>query len=63
VDMEEEVIEEDIFTKFAIIVERQDIPFDTCYKKHDFPPHFKFKNQNHDESHAVFQNTNFNNNG
>jgi len=21
---------------------------DTCYRKHDFPPHFKFKNQNHD---------------
>ncbi|XP_068461640.1 uncharacterized protein [Phaseolus vulgaris] len=37
---------------------------DTCYKKHGFPPHFKFKNQNHDQSHtnAVFQNTNFNNN-
>ena len=37
---------------------------DTSYKKHGFPPHFKFKNQNHDQSHtnAVFQNTNFNNN-
>jgi len=37
---------------------------DTCYKKHDFPPHFKFKNQNHDHGHTdvVFQNTNFNNN-
>ena len=37
---------------------------DTCYKKHDFPPHFKFKNQNHDQSHtnAVFQNTDFYNN-
>ena len=36
---------------------------DTCYKKHGFPPHFKFKNQNHDHSHtnAVFQNTNLNN--
>jgi len=35
---------------------------DTYYKKHDFPPHFKFKNQNHDQGHtnAVFQN--FNNN-
>jgi len=21
---------------------------DTCYKKHGFPPHFKFKNQNRD---------------
>ena len=21
---------------------------DACYKKHGFPPHFKFKNQNHD---------------
>jgi len=37
---------------------------DTCYKKHNFPPHFKFKNQNHDQDHTnvVFQNTNFNNN-
>ena len=37
---------------------------DTCYKKHGFPPHFKFKNQNYDQSHtnAIFQNTNFNNN-
>jgi len=37
---------------------------DTCYKKHVFPPHFKFKNQNHDQSHtnAVFQNTDFYNN-
>jgi len=37
---------------------------DTCYKKHDFPPHLKFKNHNHDQSHtnAVFHNTNFNNN-
>ena len=37
---------------------------DTCYKKHGFPPQFKFKNQNHDQSHtnAVFQNTSFNNN-
>jgi len=36
---------------------------DTCYKKHGFPPHFEFKNQNHDHSHtnAVFQNTNLNN--
>ncbi|XP_068466534.1 uncharacterized protein [Phaseolus vulgaris] len=23
---------------------------DTCYKKHGFPPHFKFKNQNHEGS-------------
>jgi len=37
---------------------------DTCYKKYGFPPHFKFKNQNHDQNHtnAVFRNTNFNNN-
>jgi len=37
---------------------------DTCYKKHGFPPHFKFKKLNHDHSHtnAVFHNTNFNNN-
>jgi len=36
---------------------------DTCYKKHGFPPHFKFKNQNHDHSHTnvVFHNTNLNN--
>ncbi|KAJ1426498.1 hypothetical protein SESBI_10242 [Sesbania bispinosa] len=25
---------------------------DTCYRKHGFPPHFKFKNQGHDESLA-----------
>nr|KYP37490.1 hypothetical protein KK1_041321 [Cajanus cajan] len=25
---------------------------DTCYRKHGFPPHFKFKNQNHDQGHA-----------
>ncbi|XP_020225129.1 uncharacterized protein LOC109807015 [Cajanus cajan] len=25
---------------------------DTCYRKHGFPPHFKFKNQNHDLSLA-----------
>ncbi|XP_068503595.1 uncharacterized protein [Phaseolus vulgaris] len=43
---------------------RTEHTIDTCYKKHGFPPHFKFKNQNHDQSHtnAVFQNTNFNNN-
>jgi len=37
---------------------------DTCYKKHGFPPHFKFKNMNHDQSHTnvVFQNTDFINN-
>ena len=35
---------------------------DTCYKKCGFSPHFKFKNQNHHQSHAAFHNTNFNNN-
>jgi len=25
---------------------------DTYYKKHDFPHHFKFKNQNHDQGHT-----------
>ena len=35
---------------------------DTCYKKRGFPPHFKFKNQNHHQSHVAFHNTNFNNN-
>ena len=39
--MEEEAMEEDIFTKFTVIVERQNIPL-------IHPPHFKFKNQNHD---------------
>jgi len=36
---------------------------DTCYRKHDFPPHSKFKNLNHDQSHtnAIFHNTYFNN--
>jgi len=36
---------------------------DTCYKKHGFPPHFKFKNQNHDQNHvnAVSQNAYSNN--
>jgi len=36
---------------------------DTCYRKHDFPSHSKFKNKNHDKIHAneVFQNTNSNN--
>ncbi|KAK7280087.1 hypothetical protein RJT34_25149 [Clitoria ternatea] len=35
---------------------------DTCYKKHGFPPHFKFKNQNYDQSNSnvVFQNDNHN---
>jgi len=34
----------------------------TCYKKRGFPPHFKFKNQNHHQNHTAFHNTNFNNN-
>jgi len=34
----------------------------TCYKKRGFPPYFKFKNQNHHQSHAAFHNTKFNNN-
>nr|KYP43959.1 hypothetical protein KK1_034599 [Cajanus cajan] len=38
---------------------------DTCYRKHGFPPHFKFKNQNHGQSHAnaVFQNASSNDDG
>ena len=39
--------EEDILSKFAVIMEKQDIPLIYAIK-HDFPPHFKFKNQNHD---------------
>jgi len=62
VDMEEEVMEEDILPNFAVIVERQGIPLIHAIKKHGFPPHFKFKNQNYHQSHAAFHNINFNNN-
>jgi len=59
--MEEEAMEEDILLKFAVIMEGQDIPL--IHAIENIPLHFKFKNQNHDQSHtnAVFHNTNFNN--
>jgi len=60
--MEEEAMEEDIFTKFAIIVERQDIPLIHAIKSMALHLISNLKNQNHDQSHVVFQNTNFNNN-
>ena len=62
VDMEEEAMEEDILPKFAVIVERQDIPLIHAIKKRGFSPHLKFKNQNHHQSHTTFHNINFNNN-
>jgi len=63
-DMEEEAMEVDILPKICTHCGKTWHTIDTCYKNHDFPPHFKFKNQNHDQSHtnAIFQNTNFNNN-
>jgi len=47
--MEEEVVEEEIFLKSVVIVKKTRHTIDTCYKKHNFPPHFKFINQNHDQ--------------
>jgi len=43
-------MEENILSKFEVIVERQSVPLIHAIKKHGFPPHFKFNNNDHESS-------------